>query len=147
MAVGPVSNWISKRYGFRASMITGAIMLAGGQILAGFAKKIWQLFLTQGVLFGFGLGFVSCPLLAAVSWYAGPSCYSPSKRICSQLTDIGFLQIMVSTSPIAAQWFGRRRALALGIGGAGSGAGGLIFSNVTRIMIEKHGLKWAFLLK
>ena len=34
-------------------------MLSGGQILAGFANQIWHLYLTQGVLFGFGLGFVS----------------------------------------------------------------------------------------
>lgn len=59
MAVGPISNWLSKAVGFRYTMCAGAIMLAGGQILAGFSKHIWHLFLTQGVLFGLGLGFVS----------------------------------------------------------------------------------------
>lgn len=59
MAVGPISNYLSKAYGFRYTMCAGAAMLAGGQIAAGFATKMWHLFLTQGVLFGLGLGFVS----------------------------------------------------------------------------------------
>lgn len=74
---------------------------------------------------------------------------------------------MVSITPVATQWFDKKRGLALvrldnfsnfqcfrslrccpqGIGGGGSGAGGLLFSNVTRIMLERTSLKWAFLLK
>ena len=111
MCVGPISNWISKRYGIRCSMAAGTVMLAGGQILAGFARSIWHLYLTQGVLFGFGLGF-----------------------------------IMVSSTPVVAQWWGRRRAFASALANSGSGAGGLIFSNLTRVMIEKTSLRYAFIL-
>ena len=92
-------------------MTLGTVFLASGQITAGFATKIWELFLTQGILFALGLGF-----------------------------------IMVSNQPIIAQWWGKRRALASGICGAGSGAGGLIFSNLNRYLIENKGLRWAFLV-
>ncbi|CAD6567853.1 MAG: hypothetical protein CYPHOPRED_002145 [Cyphobasidiales sp. Tagirdzhanova-0007] len=111
MAVGPVSNFITKRYGTRWTMAFGSLFLAGGQIAAGFVTKIWQLFLTQGVMFAVGLGL-----------------------------------IMVSNQPIVAQWFGKKRGLASGIAGAGSGAGGLIYSNLTRYLLQKKGLRWAFLV-
>lgn len=101
----------SKRWGVQATMAIGSCFLAGGQIAAAFATQMWHLFLTQGVCFALGLGF-----------------------------------IMVSNQPIVAQWFGKKRALASGIVGGGSGVGGLIFSNLSRYLIEHKGLKWAFLV-
>lgn len=80
MAVGPFSNYISKTYGFRYTMSFGTALVVGGQIAAAFATKIWHLFLSQGVAFGIGMGF-----------------------------------IMVSSTPITAQWFDKKRALALGM--------------------------------
>ena len=113
---GKIVCWLtpcsfSKRYGTRWTMAFGSLFLAGGQIAAGFVTKIWQLFLTQGVMFAVGLGL-----------------------------------IMVSNQPIVAQWFGKKRGLASGIAGAGSGAGGLIYSNLTRYLLQKKGLRWAFLV-
>ena len=54
---------------------------------------------------------------------------------------------MVSSSPIVAQWFGRKRAFALSIVGAGSGAGGLLFSNLNRYLIERISLQWTYRIK
>ena len=39
-------------------MVLGLILYVGSQILAAFSKHIWQLILTQGVLFGIGSGLV-----------------------------------------------------------------------------------------
>ena len=61
---------MSKRYGFRSSYIAGSIMLVAGQVLAGFAVELWQLFLTQGVLFGFGLGFIMVSTNPVLSVFA-----------------------------------------------------------------------------
>jgi MFS family permease len=99
MAVGPVSNWIAKGYGFRTTFALGTLFLCSGQILSGFATRIWMLFITQGVLFGFGLGFVRSRRTPGIT------------GICANGDD--FAQTMVSTSPISAQWFGKKRALAL----------------------------------
>lgn len=75
MAVGPVSNYLSKAVGFRYTMCAGAAMLAGGQILAGFSKHIWHLFLTQGVLFGLGLGFVGDDSIISSGYHAHNSVF------------------------------------------------------------------------
>lgn len=72
---------------------------------------------------------------------------------------------MVSTNPVLVTWFGKRRALAVAIGGGqslllacaydelidmydtgGSGLGGLVIATVTRVVIEKHSLRIAFLV-
>ena len=83
-------------------------MVAAGFISASFAQKVWQLYLSQGALVGFGVGFVSIPSMA-----------------------------------ILPQWFDKRRSLANGIGSAGSGIGGLIFSFGTQAMIDKISLAWS----
>ena len=45
-------------------------MLAAGFISASFARRIWQLFLSQGILVGFGVGFVWIPSIAVLSqWF------------------------------------------------------------------------------
>jgi MFS family permease len=55
---------------------------------------------------------------------------------------MGFL--FVSAAPLPNQWFNKRRALAMGICAAGSGAGGVLFSICTNLMIENISLAWSF---
>lgn len=76
---------------------------------ASFAHEVWQLFLSQGLCFGFGMGF-----------------------------------LFVGSVGILPQWFTTRRSLANGIGVAGSGLGGLMYSLATNAMIETIGIGWAF---
>ncbi|KAK2809403.1 hypothetical protein FQN50_003862 [Emmonsiellopsis sp. PD_5] len=45
---------------------------------------------------------------------------------------------------IISQWFDKKRSLANGITGAGSGIGGLVFSFMTDAIIRKISLEWAF---
>lgn len=46
-------------------------MFGGGFIAASFASRIWQLYLSQGVLVGLGVGFVYVPSIAVLSqWFA-----------------------------------------------------------------------------
>jgi len=52
--------------------------------------------------------------------------------------------LFVAAAPLPNQWFNKRRALAMGICAAGSGAGGLLFSICTNLMIENISLAWAF---
>jgi nitrate/nitrite transporter NarK len=54
---------------------------------------------------------------------------------------VGFAYI--PSIAILSQWFHRRRSLANGISGAGSGIGGLIFSFAVRAVISNVSLAWA----
>jgi MFS family permease len=55
----PVANWLGTKFHFKAPMFIGLAIFVAAQILAGFSKRIWHLYLTQGLLFGMGLGLVS----------------------------------------------------------------------------------------
>lgn len=57
---------------------------------------------------------------------------------------IGMGLLFVAAAPLPNQWFTKRRALAMGICAAGSGAGGLLFSICTNLMIQNISLAWAF---
>ncbi|MCJ1452923.1 hypothetical protein MMC28_003268 [Mycoblastus sanguinarius] len=70
MLVAPIVTVIARNYDTRTPMFVGAIMLAAGFISASFARRIWQLFLSQGILVGFGVGFVWIPSIAVLSqWF------------------------------------------------------------------------------
>ncbi|CEP61816.1 Esbp6p LALA0_S04e01354g [Lachancea lanzarotensis] len=57
----PTAMILAQIIGFRATMCTGVIFLFAGFFLASFATKLWQLYLTQGVLFGLGIALVFVP--------------------------------------------------------------------------------------
>ncbi|WRT67573.1 uncharacterized protein IL334_004545 [Kwoniella shivajii] len=59
-------------------------------------------------------------------------------------TGLGFT--LVPSQPLLAHWFKRRLALAQGIATSGSGLGGLILSNTTRLIIDRINVKWALII-
>ncbi|KAI8378769.1 major facilitator superfamily domain-containing protein [Choanephora cucurbitarum] len=51
--------------------MTGTVLCTAALILASFATQVWQIFLTQGVLFGLGASFVSLPCIGAPQqWFS-----------------------------------------------------------------------------
>lgn len=109
LMLSPVATITTREYGTRTTLLIGTVLEAGALISASFATRIWHLFLSQGVCFGFGMGF-----------------------------------LFVGSVGIVPQWFTTRRSLANGIGTAGSGIGGLVYSLATGAMIRTIGLSWAF---
>ncbi|KAK4900190.1 hypothetical protein LTR28_001433, partial [Elasticomyces elasticus] len=109
LLVSPVATITTRKYGTRTTLFIGVFFETVSLIGASFASRIWHLFLSQGVCFGFGMGF-----------------------------------LFVGSVGVVPQWFTSRRSLANGIGTAGSGCGGLIYSLGTGAMIQSIGLAWAF---
>lgn len=56
MLLGPLATILLRKTSTRKVMSLGIIMEVGGLIAGSFSTKIWQLFLTQGILFGLGMG-------------------------------------------------------------------------------------------
>lgn len=98
-----------RKFGTRTTLLIGVGLETVSLIGASFADKIWQLFLSQGLCFGWGMGF-----------------------------------LFVGSVGIIPQWFKARRSLANGIGTAGSGLFGMVYSLATEAMIQNLGLSWAF---
>lgn len=107
--MSPLATYITRVYGTRTTLLLGVALEVLALITASFTTEVWQLFLSQGICFGFGMGF-----------------------------------LFVGSVGVVPQWFTKRRSLANGIGTAGSGMGGMIYSLATNAMIERLGVRWAF---
>ncbi|RSH89199.1 hypothetical protein EHS25_002311 [Saitozyma podzolica] len=59
---------------------------------------------------------------------------------------IGLGLTLIPAQPLLAHWFDRHLSLAQGIAACGSGLGGLILSNTTRVALEHLGVKWALII-
>lgn len=71
MLVSPVVTVIARQYDIHIPMLLGVAFQTGGFIAASFATLIWHLYLTQGVLVGFGVGFTYIPSIAILSqWFS-----------------------------------------------------------------------------
>ncbi|KAJ2807153.1 hypothetical protein H4R20_001399 [Coemansia guatemalensis] len=55
------SGPLADRIGYRQTAYIGSIICTSAYILASFSSKVWQLMLTQGILFGVGASFLLAP--------------------------------------------------------------------------------------
>jgi len=58
MLVSPLATFTTRMYGTRTTLFIGIALETASLIGASFASTIWQLFLSQGICFGFGMGFL-----------------------------------------------------------------------------------------
>lgn len=56
--VSPVATIVTREYGTRATLSIGIFFETLALLSASFTYEIWQLFLSQGICFGFGMGFL-----------------------------------------------------------------------------------------
>ncbi|KAJ5779689.1 major facilitator superfamily domain-containing protein [Penicillium paradoxum] len=70
MLVAPAVTIIARKYNTQLPMLIGLGLLAAGYISASFSERIWHLYLSQGILIGFGVGFIYVPSIAILSqWF------------------------------------------------------------------------------
>ncbi|KAF5123883.1 putative transporter MCH2 [Metarhizium anisopliae] len=70
LIISPVATICVREFGTKPTMFMGVIMETASLICASLASKIWHLFLTQGVLFGLGMGFLFTPSVGIVpQWF------------------------------------------------------------------------------
>lgn len=70
MAVAPFVTIVGRKTGTKIPMLIGVGILVLAYISASFSRRIWQLYLSQGVLIGIGIGFVYIPSMTIISqWF------------------------------------------------------------------------------
>ena len=70
LLVSPLATICVREYGTKPTMAAGVVMQTLSFIFASLANKIWHLFLTQGILFGIGMGFLFVPSVAIIpQWF------------------------------------------------------------------------------
>lgn len=71
LAISPIATICARQFGSRRTMFCGALLEGAGLAFASFASQIWHLVLTQGILFGFGMGLLNIPAASVVpSWFS-----------------------------------------------------------------------------
>ncbi|KAI8664003.1 MFS domain-containing protein [Fusarium keratoplasticum] len=71
LMVPPVATALTRGIGARPTMLCGVVIHTAGLILASLAAKVLHLFLTQGILFGLGMGLLFSPAAAIVpQWFS-----------------------------------------------------------------------------
>ena len=58
LLISPLATYTTREFGTRVTLLLGVILETIALIGASFTHQIWQLFLTQGICFGFGMGFL-----------------------------------------------------------------------------------------
>lgn len=58
MLISPIATFTTRVYGTRTTLLLGVALETASLIGASFARTIWQLFLSQGICFGLGMGFL-----------------------------------------------------------------------------------------
>ncbi|KAF2276202.1 MFS general substrate transporter [Westerdykella ornata] len=70
LIVSPIATMTTRLYGTRTTLLIGVFLQTISLIGASFAKSIWQLFLSQGVCFGWGMGFLFVgSVVIAPQWF------------------------------------------------------------------------------
>lgn len=58
LVISPLATMTTRLYGTRTTLLIGVVFEVASFIAASFASKIWHLFLSQGICFGWGMGFL-----------------------------------------------------------------------------------------
>ncbi|KAJ2040683.1 hypothetical protein GGI08_003732 [Coemansia sp. S2] len=67
---GMLAGWLAEVWSYRKLCFVGIVIMALGQLLASFCKEPWQLCLTEGIVFGLGIGLVFSPTSTAPArWF------------------------------------------------------------------------------
>ncbi|OWF49448.1 monocarboxylate transporter 12-like [Mizuhopecten yessoensis] len=67
--LGPLANHLCEDFSFRKVVITGGLLIFLGYLVSVFVEQMELLYLTIGVVAGFGCGFVFAPCATIVSFY------------------------------------------------------------------------------
>ena len=99
LGIAPLVNVLVQRFGTNATMFVGVGFTAGGFVAASFAKRFWQLCLTQGLMVGLGTGLLFVSSIPVVSqWFRRKR--SLAQGICSAGSGIGGVIASATTTPM-----------------------------------------------
>lgn len=76
LLIAPLVSLCQERFGLRPTMLFGSFVIFAALFSAGSATEIWQLIVAQGLVFGWGMGFVYLPVSvvpSGLSFFAIPA--------------------------------------------------------------------------
>jgi hypothetical protein len=118
LIVSPVATYTTRRFGTRTTLFIGVVFETGSFIGASFASSIWHLFLSQGVCFGWGMGFLFVGSVGiAAQWFS--SRRSLANGCCAAGSGLGGLVYSLAAQAmirdIGLPWAFRTLAVVAGV--------------------------------
>ncbi|KAM5250813.1 monocarboxylate transporter 3 [Hipposideros larvatus] len=95
---GPVSSILVTRFGCRPVMLMGGLLASAGMVLASFATRLLELYLTAGVLTGLGLALNFQPSLIMLGLY-----FDRRRPLANGLAAAGSPVFLSALSPLGQQ--------------------------------------------
>ncbi|XP_060044939.1 monocarboxylate transporter 3 isoform X3 [Erinaceus europaeus] len=95
---GPVSSMLVTRFGCRPVMLVGGLLASAGMVLASFATRLLELYLTAGVLTGLGLALNFQPSLIMLGLY-----FERRRPLANGLAAAGSPVFLSALSPLGQQ--------------------------------------------
>lgn len=95
--LGFVAGWATDRYGPRALLLVGAVIMSGGLLLTAAAPSLWIAALTYGVGTGVGTACIYVPMVSAVAGW-----FERRRAIAIGIAVAGVGIGTLATSPLAA---------------------------------------------
>ncbi|XP_058424801.1 monocarboxylate transporter 3 [Diceros bicornis minor] len=95
---GPVSSILVTRFGCRPVMLVGGLLASAGMVLASFATRLVELYLTAGVLTGLGLALNFQPSLIMLGLY-----FERRRPLANGLAAAGSPVFLSALSPLGQQ--------------------------------------------
>ncbi|CAO3599274.1 unnamed protein product [Absidia cylindrospora] len=69
--LGPINDWVTRKLGYTLMLAIATFLCPFALMMASITNNIWQLYLTQGLLFGVGSSFVWFSCIGAVQqWFS-----------------------------------------------------------------------------
>lgn len=84
LAMAPCILYISHRTSVKKTIAMGCVFQFCGLMLAAFSTKLWQIYLSQGMLIGFGLAFIAVPSNALL-----PQWFRKKRNLAQALSSTG----------------------------------------------------------
>ncbi|KAF2503311.1 MFS transporter, MCP family, solute carrier family 16, member 6 [Lophium mytilinum] len=98
LIASPVT-YLTRHLGTHIPMFIGIVLQTGGFVAASFAKTIWHLYLSQGLLVGIGVGFIFIPSVGVTSqWFEKKR--SLANSITSAGSGVGGIIVAFATLPM-----------------------------------------------
>ncbi|KKF95526.1 putative transporter MCH2 [Ceratocystis platani] len=82
----------TRHFGTKPTMYIGVVVEATSLVCASFAHKIWHLFLTQGFLFGVGMGFLFVPSCNVI-----PQWFTTNRSLANGISAAGSVNAFCTT--------------------------------------------------
>ncbi|KAJ9141810.1 Major facilitator superfamily domain, general substrate transporter [Pleurostoma richardsiae] len=71
LLISPVVTMAQRYFGLRSTLLLGTVLVFAALFTSSYTTQLWQLFLSQGVCFGWGMGFLYNPASSALPpWFS-----------------------------------------------------------------------------